>query len=82
MNTPHLLAFVALLTTVGGRAQAQPVQVPPPVRIFVEGFRVTDSLSRQAAVQLRTALIARTVGTVLQIVTTEDSRQDEGGQSR
>lgn len=71
MNTPHLLAFVTLLSTAAARVQAQSVQPPPPVRIFVEGFRATDSLTRQAVVQLRAALIARTDPTVLQIVPTE-----------
>ena len=71
MNTPSLLAFVTVLSTVAGRAESQSGQDPPPARIFVEAFRATDSLSRQAAVQLRTALSARTVPTVLQIVPTD-----------
>jgi hypothetical protein len=53
MTTRHSLVFVMLLSAMAVRARAQSVQVPPPVRIFVEAFRVTDSLSRQAAVQLR-----------------------------
>ena len=69
-RTAHSLVVVALLSTVTGRAHAQSVQGSPPVRIFVEGFRATDFLSRQAVVRLRAALVARTDPTVLQVITT------------
>src|SRR5262245_21472723 len=69
---PHLLlACTAALCASATMSEAQSDQRLPAPRVLVESLRGTDSLSREAAVQLRAALAARVNPTVLQVVSTE-----------
>src|SRR5262245_15634328 len=70
MNIGLMFAAAALCASPP-LVEAQSDQRAPAPRVLVESVRVTDSLSREAAVQLRTALRARVNETVLQVVSTE-----------
>jgi len=68
---PHLLlACMAVLCASATISEAQSDQSLPAPRVLVESLRVTDSLSREAAIQLRASLAARVKPTVLQVVST------------
>jgi hypothetical protein len=69
---PHfLLACMAALCACATISEAQSDQRLGAPRVLIESLRVTDSLSREAAIQLRAALTARVKPTVLQVVSTE-----------
>lgn len=65
------LAYTALLCASATISEAQSNQNPPAPRVLIESLRVADSLSREAAIQLRAALAARVKPTVLQVVSTD-----------
>src|SRR5215471_14392480 len=69
--TRLLLACTAALCASATISEAQSEQSLPGSRVLVESLRVTDSLSREAAIQLRAALAARVKPTDLQVVSTE-----------
>jgi len=69
--TRLLLACTAALCASATISEAQSEQSLPASRVLVESLRVTDSLSREAAIQLRAALTARVKPTDLQVVSTE-----------
>jgi len=69
MHSRFFLTYTAVLCAFATISEAQSDQPTP--RVLVESLRVTDSLSREAAIQLRVALTARLKPTVLQVVSTE-----------
>jgi hypothetical protein len=71
MNARGLLASIAVLTASATVSNAQPTPAQAAPRALVESLRVTDSLSREAAIQLRAALRERVQPTVLQVIPTD-----------
>jgi len=71
MKARFLLAYTAVLCASAAISHAQSNPTLPASRVLVESLRVTDSLSREAATQLRAALTARVKPTMLQVVSTE-----------
>jgi len=71
MTPQFLLACMSALCASATISEAQSDQSLPAPRVLIESLRVPDSLSREAAVQLRAALTTRVKPTVLQVVSTE-----------
>jgi hypothetical protein len=71
MNARFLLASAVLLWSSATISEAQSERSSPASRVLVESLRVPDSLSREAAIQLRVALTARVRPLVLQVVSTD-----------
>jgi hypothetical protein len=65
------LVYAALMCAFATVAEAQSDQSLPAPRVLIESLRNPDSLSREAAIELRAALAARVRPTVLQVVSTD-----------
>jgi hypothetical protein len=63
----YALLLIAAALGLPRRASAQPTR-----RVFVEGYRASDSLSRRAAADLRAELIRRMRGDSVHIMTTAE----------